>query len=147
MPIKQLLLGRPLAQYEEQEQRLPKSIGLAVFASDAISSTAYATEEILHILIPVAAMAALELLVPISFVVMVLLVIVATSYRQVCYAYPNGGGGYIVASDNLGRSASLVSGASLMIDYSLTVAVSVSAGVAAVISAFPDLASWRVPVA
>ncbi|MDP8961913.1 MAG: APC family permease [Actinomycetota bacterium] len=147
MPIKQLLIGRPLAQYEEQEQRLPKRIGLAVFASDALSSTAYATEEILHILLPIAAMAALEYLVPISFVVMVLLAIVATSYRQVCYAYPNGGGGYIVASDNLGETASLVSGASLMIDYSLTVAVSVSAGVAAVVSAFPHLASWRVPVA
>ncbi|MFN2557895.1 MAG: amino acid permease, partial [Nitriliruptorales bacterium] len=147
MGMKQLLIGRPLAQYEEHEQRLSKRIGLAVFASDAISSTAYATEEILHILLPIAAMAALNYLVPISFVVMVLLAIVATSYRQVCYAYPNGGGAYIVASDNLSETTSLVAGASLMIDYTLTVAVSVSAGVSAVISALPHLSSWRVPMA
>lgn len=147
MAIKQVLIGRPLAQYEEEEQRLPKRVALAVFASDAISSTAYATEEILHILVPIAALASLAYLLPISFVVMVLLAIVVTSYRQVCYAYPNGGGAYIVASDNLDETTSLVAGASLMIDYTLTVAVSVSAGVAAVVSAFPHLASWRVPMA
>lgn len=145
--VKQVLLGRPLAVYEEQHERLPKRIGLAVFASDAISSTAYASEEILIILVPVAGMAALGYLLPISAVVMVVLATVATSYRQTIYAYPSGGGGYIVSRDNLGEIPSLVSGASLLVDYSLTVAVSVSAGVAAVVSAFPNLEPHRVEIA
>ena len=91
MALKEVLIGRPLAHYEEGEERLPKRLGLAVFASDAISSTAYATEEILHILVPVAAMAALDYLLPISGVVMVVLAIVATSYRQTIYAYVSRG--------------------------------------------------------
>lgn len=149
MPLqtKRLVLGRPLATYEEEHERLPKRTGLAVFASDAISSTAYATEEILIILVPVAGMVALNYLLPISAVVMVVLAVVATSYRQTIYAYPNGGGAYIVASDNLGETPSLAAGAALLVDYSLTVAVSVSAGVAAVVSAFPSLEGHRVGLA
>ncbi|MFP5308176.1 MAG: APC family permease [Actinomycetes bacterium] len=145
--VKQLLVGRPLHPDEEHGQRLPIRIGLAVFASDAISSTAYATEEILHILVPVAGMAALDDLVPISGVVMVVLAIVVMSYRQTIFAYPDGGGAYVVARENLGPRASLLAGASLLVDYTLTVAVSVSAGVAAVVSAFPELRTHRVGIA
>lgn len=147
MNVKRALIGRPLANAEEGEQRLPKRLGLAVFASDAISSTAYATEEILFILVPVAGLAATHLLLPISAVVVVVLAIVATSYRQTIYAYPGGGGAYVVAKDNLGARWALVAGASLLVDYSLTVSVSVSAGVAAVVSAFPSLVEQRVVIA
>jgi amino acid transporter len=142
--IKRLLVGRPLASVDEGHQRLAKTVALAVFASDAISSTAYATEEILLVLVPVAGMAALEDLLPIALIVTALLAIVVTSYRQTIYAYPNGGGSYIVSKDNLGDTPALVAGASLMVDYVLTVAVSVSAGVAAITSAYPDLHDQRV---
>ena len=121
-----------------------KTIALAVFSSDAISSTAYATEEILHVLVPLAAMAALGYLVPISLIVIVLLTIVAVSYRQTIFAYPGGGGSYVVSRENLGTGPSLVAAASLLTDYVLTVAVSVSAGVAAIISAAPKLVEHRV---
>jgi amino acid transporter len=145
--LKHVLLGRPLATHEEHHQRLPKRLGLAVFASDAISSTAYASEEILLILVPVAGMAALNYLLPISGVVVVVLAIVAISYRQTIFAYPNGGGAYIVARDNLGERSALIAGASLLVDYTLTVAVSVSAGVAAVVSAYPSLRGSEVTIA
>jgi amino acid transporter len=144
--IKRLLLGTPLASHEEQHQRLGKPTALAVFASDAISSTAYATEEILLVLVPVAAMQALDYLVPIAIVVAILLAIVVTSYRQTVFAYPKGGGSYVVSRENLGEMPSLVAGASILVDYILTVAVSVSAGVAAITSAFPDLLDVRVPI-
>jgi amino acid transporter len=142
--LKRLVVGTPLATSEEQHQRLGKPTALAVFASDAISSTAYATEEILLVLVPIAGMAALENLIPIALVVTVILAIVATSYRQVIHAYPDGGGSYVVSKDNLGTTPALVAGASLMVDYVLTVAVSVSAGTAAIVSAFPDLRPHRV---
>jgi amino acid transporter len=145
--VKRLLLGRPLASTEEHLHRLPKRLGLAVFASDAISSTAYATEEILLILVPVAGIAALHFLMPISAVVVVVLALVVTSYRQTIYAYPNGGGAYVVARDNLGRTPALVAGAALLVDYTLTVAVSISAGVAAVVSVYPGLRDDRVGLA
>src|SRR5215831_19441351 len=133
--IKRVLVGRPLASAEEAHQRLPKTVALPVFASDAISSTAYATEEILLVLIPAAGLSiALSKLVPIAIVVVILLAIVVTSYRQTVYAYPSGGGSYIVSRENLGELPSLVAGASLLVDYILTVAVSVSAGVAAIVS-------------
>ncbi|MFA9431859.1 APC family permease [Egicoccus sp. AB-alg2] len=144
--VKRLLVGRPLATAEEYRTRLPKRIGLAVFASDAISSTAYATEEILFILVPVAGLAALHLLVPISLVVALVLLVVVLSYRQTIYAYPDGGGAYVVARQNLGERWSLLAGASLLVDYTLTVAVSVSAGVAAVVSALPELLEYRVEI-
>ena len=144
--LKRIFVGRPIPSSDEHHQRLPKVIALAVFASDAISSTAYATEEILLVLVPVAAMAALEDLVPIAIVVVILLAIVTTSYRQTLFAYPSGGGSYIVSKDNLGVTPALVAGASLLVDYVLTVAVSVSAGVAAITSAFPSTQDIRVPM-
>ena len=144
--LKRIFVGRPIPSSEEHHQRLSKVIALAVFASDAISSTAYATEEILLVLVPVAGMAALDDLVPLSLIVVVLLAIVTTSYRQTLFAYPNGGGSYIVSRENLGVTPALVAGASLLVDYVLTVAVSVSAGVAAITSAFPSTQDIRVPM-
>jgi amino acid transporter len=147
---KRVLIGRPLANAEQEHQRLPKTIALATFSSDAISSTAYATEEILFVTALGASSLALGLakLVPIAAVVAVLLAIVVFSYRKTIYAYPHGGGSYLVSKDNLGENASLVAGASLLVDYILTVAVSVSSGVAAIISipTFRDLAQYRVPM-
>lgn len=142
--MKRVLVGRPLGTHEEEHQRLSKTVALAVFSSDAISSTAYATEEILHVLVPLAAMAALGYLVPISVVVMALLAVVAFSYRQTIHAYPSGGGSYIVSRENLGVNPALVAGASLLVDYILTVAVSVSAGVLAITSAVRDLKDYKV---
>ena len=147
---KRLLLGRPLATHEQDLQRLPKWIALPTFSADAISSTAYATEEILVVVAAGGSSLALGLskLVPISLVVAVLLVIVVISYRQTLFAYPNGGGSYIVSRENLGRLPSLIAAAALMIDYVLTVAVSISAGTAAVVSlpALRALAPQRVIV-
>src|SRR4051812_27779495 len=142
--LKRLIVGPPIASTDEHEQRLGRPTALAIFASDAISSTAYATEEILLVLVPVVGMVALNTLVPISIVVAILLAIVITSYRQTIYAYPNGGGSYVVSRENLGDGASLVAGASVMVDYILTVAVSISAGVAAITSAFAGLRPYRI---
>jgi amino acid transporter len=144
--LKRLLVGRPLSSAEQEHQRLSKTVALAVFSSDAISSTAYATEEILRVLVPLAAMEALDYLIPIAFVVVVLLAIVAFSYRQTIFAYPSGGGSYVVSRENLGVNPSLVAGASLLTDYILTVSVSVAAGVAAITSAFPELRKDTVPI-
>ena len=148
--IKRLLVGRPLATAEQEHQRINKTTALAVFSSDAISSTAYATEEILFVIAVVPSSLALGLskLVPISIVVLALLAIVATSYRQTIFAYPNGGGSYIVSRENLGHGWSTIAGASLLVDYVLTVAVSISAGVAAIVSipAFSGLRDSRVPL-
>jgi amino acid transporter len=140
--VKRLVVGRPLASTQMEEQRLPKTIALAVFSSDALSSTAYATEEILFVVAVGGSSLALGLsrLVPIAVVVAALLAIVIISYRQVIFAYPNGGGAYVVSKENIGETASLVAAASLMVDYILTVAVSISAGVAAIIS-IPSLSS------
>ena len=142
--LKRIVIGKPLPSNEEQHQRLTKKVGLAVFASDAISSTAYATEEILFVLFPVAGFVSLKYLVPLAWIVVLLLAIVATSYRQTIKAYPSGGGSYVVARENLGVWPSLVAGSSLLVDYVLTVAVSVSAGVAAITSAVDGLANSRV---
>ncbi len=146
MPIKRFLLGRPLASHEEDHQRLGKRIALPVFASDAISSTAYATDEILLVLLGQAAIgaAAWKYLSPLAIVVCLLLTIVVISYRQTIYAYPSGGGSYIVSKENLGTLPSLVAGASLLTDYILTVAVSIAAGVLAITSAVPSLQDHRV---
>ena len=142
--LKRLLIGSPVSSAELEEQRLTKRVALAVFGTDAIASTAFATQEILVVLVPAAGMAALDYLVPISLVVIVLLVIVTASYRQTLYAYPSGGGSYIVSRENLGTGASLVAAASLMIDYTLTVAVSIAAGVAAITSAATFLQGYEV---
>ena len=146
--LKRLFVGRPLATTEQEHQALPKTIALATFSSDPISSTAYATEEILFVTAAGASSLALGLskLVPMSIAVALLLAMVVTSYRQTIHAYPGGGGAYVVSRENLGRAPSLVAGASLLVDYILTVAVSVSAGVAAIISLpmFRDLEPRRV---
>jgi amino acid transporter len=142
--LKRFVIGKPLPSHEEQHQRLSKKVGLAVFASDAISSTAYATEEILFVIFPLAGYASLKYLNPMAFLVVVLLAIVATSYRQTIRAYPSGGGSYVVARENLGTVPSLVAGSSLLVDYVLTVAVSVSAGIAAITSAVEGIEDARV---
>jgi amino acid transporter len=148
--FKRVFVGRPLATTQMEEQRIPKTIALAVFSSDALSSTAYATEEILFVTALGGSSLAIGLsrLVPIAVVVAALLAIVIVSYRQVIFAYPDGGGAYVVTRENIGELASLVAGASLMVDYVLTVAVSISAGVAAIISipAFEGLRNQRVIV-
>jgi amino acid transporter len=148
---KRALLGRPLANAEQEHQRLPKKVALATFSSDAISSTAYATEEILFVTAVGASSLALGLskLVPIAMVVAILLAIVVFSYRKTIYAYPHGGGSYLVSKENLGSTPSLIAGASLLVDYILTVAVSTSSGVAAILSipTFRDLTDYRVPMA
>ena len=149
--VKRVLVGRPLATTELEHQRLPKTLALATFSSDPISSTAYATEEILFVTAVGSSSLALGLdkLVPMALAVAVLLAIVVTSYRQTIFAYPSGGGAYIVSRENLGEYPSLVAAASLLVDYVLTVAVSVAAGTAAIISldAFRGLESHRVLVA
>ncbi len=142
--LKRVLIGKPLPSHDEQHQRLSNKVGLAVFASDAISSTAYATEEILFVIFPIAGFASLKYLNPMAFLVLALLIIVATSYRQTIKAYPSGGGSYVVARENLGVMPALVAGSSLLVDYVLTVAVSVSAGVAAITSAVDGLGDYRV---
>ncbi|MBI2467567.1 MAG: APC family permease [Candidatus Rokubacteria bacterium] len=141
--LKRLLLGSPIPTTLEKHERLGRATGLAVFASDALSSSAYATEEILLILV-LAGAGALHASVPISFGIALLIGIVISSYRQTIRAYPGGGGAYIVTRENLGRYPSLVAGASLLTDYVLTVSVSVAAGVAAMTSAFPTLYPYRV---
>jgi len=144
--LKRFFVGKPIASSEDRHQRLSKMVALPVFASDAISSTAYATEEILIVFLSLAAvgMSAYSMLVPISLIVVALLTIVVISYRQTIYAYPSGGGAYIVSKENLGAYPSMVAGASLLIDYILTVCVSVAGGVAAIISAFNGLSPYRV---
>ncbi len=145
---KRILIGRPIASSDEGHQRLKKRVALPIFASDAISSTAYATDEIILVLTLQAGigLAAFNYLVPISIVVAVLLLIVVVSYRQTIYAYPSGGGAYVVSRENLGDTPSLVAGASLLTDYILTVAVSVAGGVLAIQSAFGFDSRWRVPL-
>jgi amino acid transporter len=140
------LFGRPISSEHEEHERLTKVKALAVFSSDNISSSAYATEEIMRILI-LAGVGAIALTMPITVAIVVVLVIVAISYRQTIRAYPNGASSYIVASDNLGTGAGLLAGGALLIDYTLTVAVSVSAGVAAITSLVPDLYPERVVIA
>jgi amino acid transporter len=142
--FKRALIGRPLASAELSHQRLGKLVGLAVFSSDAVASTAFASEQILQVLVPAAGAMAIGYLVPISFIVVVLLVIVVTSYRQTIFAYPGGGGSYIVSRENLGTNPALVAGASLLVDYTLNVAVSVAAGVAAITSAVAGLRGHQV---
>lgn len=136
--VKRIFFGRPLASDRLEEERLNKKTGLAVLSSDAISSVAYATEQTL-IVLAVLGSAALSYVVPISAVIVGLLVLVALSYRQTIFAYPAGGGSYTVSKDNLGVGAGLVAAASLLTDYILTVAVSVSGGIAAITSAYPLL--------
>jgi amino acid transporter len=145
--IRGIVLGRPLASEEEAGERLSKVKALAIFSSDAISSSAYATEEILRaFIIAGAALAAFTFAIPVSIAIASLLGVVAFSYRQVCLAYPNGGGSYSVSKANLGRLASLVAASALLIDYNLTVAVSTSSAVEQIASAVPALAPVSVAI-
>ncbi len=139
------LIGRPLPTADAPHQTIGKAIGLAVFASDALSSTAYATQEILFVLAAAGTMA-LGYVFPISIAIVALLAIVTLSYEQTVHSYPGGGGSYIVARDNLGELPARTAGAALMTDYVLTVAVSMSAGVAQIVSAFPSLFEYRVSI-
>src|SRR5215469_1067940 len=141
--LKRLLIGTPVSTAQSEHERLTKFKALAVLSSDAISSVAYATEAILITLVA-AGSGNLGLTLPISFAIVGLLAIVAISYRQTIPAYPNGGGSYIVAKDNLGTTAGLIAAASLLIDYVLTVSVSVSSGVQSLASLFQPLAPYVV---
>ena len=141
--LKRLLVGPPMPLAQARHERLSKRIALAVFSSDALSSVAYATEEILLILV-LAGSAAARLDVPIALAITALLVIVTISYQQTIHAYPSGGGSYIVARANLGTVPGLVAAAALLVDYVLTVSVSVAAGVAAITSALPELTTHKI---
>jgi amino acid transporter len=141
--VKAVLLGRPLASEEEIGERLSKKKALAIFSSDAISSSAYATEEILRVLI-LGGVAAMAFGLWVSVAIAVLLIAVAFSYRQVCLAYPTGGGSYSVSKRNFGRMVSLVAASALMIDYVMTVAVSTASAIEQVTSAVPALVDERV---
>ncbi|HET9914206.1 MAG TPA: APC family permease [Anaerolineales bacterium] len=140
------LIGRPLMTADAPHQTIGKAVGLAVFASDALSSTAYATQEILGVLIAVGTIA-YGYVFPIAVAIVILLAIVTISYEQTIHAYPGGGGAYIVARDNLGELPAQTAGAALLTDYILTVAVSVSSGIAQIVSAYPDLFEYRVHLA
>ena len=143
--LRHFLIGRPLHIADAAHQTIGKAVGLAVFASDALSSTAYATQEILVIL-AAAGTIAFGYVFPISIVIVGLLAIVVVSYVQIIHAYPGGGGAYIVAYDNLGQFPALVAAAALLTDYILTVSVSVSSGVAQIVSAYPQLFQYRVSI-
>jgi amino acid transporter len=138
-----ILFGRPISLHEELSERLNVFTGLAVFASDNISSSAYATEEIMRVLV-LAGAGALAITMPITIGIVIVLAIVVTSYQQTVAAYPHGGGSYIVAKDNLGTKPGLVAAGALLTDYVLTVAVSIAAGVAALTSIVPELFEYRV---
>jgi len=144
--LRSYFIGRPLQTADAPHQTIGKAVGLAVFASDALSSTAYATQEVLVIL-AVAGSMALGYVFPITIVIVILLAIVTISYEQTIHAYPGGGGAYIVARDNLGELPAQTAGAALLTDYILTVAVSVSSGVAQLVSAYPELTPWKVWIA
>jgi amino acid transporter len=141
--VKRFLLGKPVPSHLAHHERLSRVTGLAVLSSDALSSVAYATDFIVATLI-VAGTAALGYAIPISLVITGLLAVVAFSYRQTIHAYPTGGGAYRVAKENISSMAGLVAAASLLVDYTLTVSVSISAGVLAITSAFPHLDGYRV---
>jgi len=140
--LKRVLLGEPLSTAQARHERLSKVTGLAIFASDNLSSVAYASEEILRVLV-IAGPAALNVSTPIAVAIAVVIAIVIYSYRQTILAYPQGASDYIVAKDNIGPAAGLTAGSALLIDYTLTVAVSVSAGIAALTSAVPALYPFR----
>ena len=143
--FKHFLTGRPLPTADAEHQTIGKAVGLAVFASDALSSTAYATQEMLVILAGAGTLA-FGYVFPISIVIVGLLFIVVISYQQILYAYPGGGGAYIVAYDNLGRLPALTAAAVLLMDFVVGVSVSISSGVAQIVSAFPALYDYRVPL-
>jgi amino acid transporter len=143
---KRLLIGSPIPTSEHERQLLPKVLALPVFSSDCLSSVAYATEEVVLVL-ALGGVLAFKFVTPVTIAIAILMVIVVVSYRQTVRAYPSGGGAFIVAHDNLGMGPAKVAAASLLTDYVLTVAVSISAGVAAITSAAPGMLQYRVPIA
>lgn len=145
--LKCRLLGPPLHTEQLEEERLGKPVALAVFASDNLSSSAYATEEILRVLVPLVGLAAFSLVVPITLAMLGVLAVLILSYRQTIKAYPTAGGAYMVTRDNFGLMPAQVAGVALLTDYILTVAVSVAAGTAAMVSAFSDLQPYTVEIA
>jgi amino acid transporter len=144
--LKRILIGKPLENEALHGEKYSVFWGLPILSSDAISSVAYATEEILLVLVPVVGLMAFQKLTIISCAIIALLAVLTISYRQTILSYPNGGGAYVVASDNLGSCAGVVAGSALAIGYTLTVAVSISAGTAAITSAIPSLLQYRVEV-
>jgi len=144
--IKRRLLGGPLNRHTLSHQRLSKRYGLGILSSDCISSSAYGSEQILIALIPAFGIAAFALLMPMTAVVIVILIIVTLSYRNVIDVYTKTGGAYIVSRDNFGPVTAQVAGVALMLDYIVTLAIQSAAGVAAIISAFPELAPWKIPM-
>jgi len=144
--VRRVLFGRQLSNEEEAYERLPKKLALPIFSSDAISSSAYATEEILRVLV-IGGASAIIFSIPVAIAIAVMLAIVSTSYRQVCRAYPSGGGAYVVARENLSQMAGLVAAAALLIDYVMTVAVSTASAVAQVYSVIPALYDFRIEIA
>jgi len=146
-PLKRVFVGRAIASDKAEHQLLPKFLALPVFSSDPLSSNAYATEEMMLVLVAAGA-GALSLRLPIALAIAALLAIVVTSYRQTVRAYPQGGGSYIVARENLGTIPGLVAAAAILTDYVLTVAVSITAGTTAIASVAPEaLVPIRVPIA
>ncbi|EGO6096049.1 APC family permease [Enterococcus faecalis] len=143
--LKRLFIGKPLKSAENDEHKLSRFAALALLSSDALSSIAYGTEQIVVVLVTLSA-AAIWYSLPIAAFVIILLISLTLSYRQIIHAYPHGGGAYVVSSENLGRNAGLLAGGSLLVDYILTVAVSVSAGAEAIISAIPALYGHQVAI-
>ena len=144
--LKRFLLGPPLISDQLSGERLGKPTALAVLSSDVMSSSAYATEEILRILLPVGGLAAFGLVTPITLLILAVLAVVTVCYRDVVRSYPKAGGSYVVSRDNFGPNVAQIAGAALLISYTITVAVSVAAGTDAIISAFPSLSSAAVPL-
>src|SRR5664280_1499058 len=144
--VRRSLFGRPLSNEDEAEERLPKKLALPIFSSDAISSSAYATESMLRVLV-VAGTAALMLSVEVAIAIAILLTVVSISYRQVCRAYPSGGGAYVVARENLSQTAGLVAAAALLIDYVMTVAVSTASAIQQIQSIVPAAYDYRIAIA
>ena len=144
--IKRILLGPPLVSEQLGGQRLGKPTALAVLSSDVMSSSAYATEEMLRILVPIAGLAAFSIITPMTAVILGVLAVVTICYRDVVRSYPKAGGSYVVSRDNFGPNVAQVAGAALLISYTITVAVSVAAGSDAIVSAAPSLAHYSVPL-
>jgi hypothetical protein len=144
--VKRVLLGPPLVSDQLQGQRLGKPTALAVLSSDVMSSSAYASEEMLRILVPIAGLAAFSIITPMTAAILAVLAVVTICYRDVVKSYPKAGGSYVVSRDNFGPNIAQVAGAALLISYTITVAVSVAAGADAIISAAPSLGSYAVPL-
>src|SRR5215469_937188 len=144
--VKRVLLGPPLVSDQLHGQRLGKPTALAVLSSDVMSSSAYATEEMLRILVPIAGLAAFAIVTPMTAAILGVLAVVTMCYRDVVRSYPKAGGSYVVSRDNFGPNVAQVAGAALLVSYTITVAVSVAAGTDAVVSAVPSLRRAVVPM-